>query len=165
MATTIFVVGDGGDVVTTSVESTRRSCLDVEVGHGADAYYLDLTEPSRPRWALSAPNGEGLIPSDYVHKIPPAVRDEALLWYARWAGQDCAREWHEQEPGTVPRGWDFRRWRAEHGGLPADGDVEFLADGIRSLVGREPTDEEAEVFADALLEHLWDLTPLESEAD
>lgn len=126
-----------------------------EAGHAGLCWYVDTSDPARPRWVCSGPDAERQVQAP---DVPPEVRKAGALWWARWAGRECAREWHENEPGTVPRGWDFKRWRMEQE-LPADGDLKFLVEGMIELDARRPTEAEESAFANALLERLFELTP------
>lgn len=157
---------DGCRVVSFEVESTTRGAVDVALasvaGHTGLCWYVDMIAPATPAWAASAPSAEGRVESD---KVPASVREAGALWWAAWAGRDCAREWHEEEPHAIEAGTEYADWAGRQGGLPAEGDLEFLADGIGALTGADwPTDEQQEAFRKALLERLWDLSPVEEAA-
>jgi hypothetical protein len=153
---TVFGFVDGA-AESLEVESTKRARAIDAVFGDADVYYLDLSDDSRPRWAVSTSRSEGLVPAEDVERIPAAIREAVGLWWAARVGADCAREWHAVEPGTVPEGVPYRDWAAALE-LPADGDVEALESALYALERRSPTDDEREAFAEALLVTLWDLT-------
>ncbi len=161
----------GGELESAEVASVRRSSIVCAFGVAPSderdfaAFFVEMSCPTEPKLAVSQDSSTGVLWSAALADVPADVLAAAVAWWAEWAGRDCAREWHEQEPGEVPRGWDYRRWAAEQGGLPAQGDVDFFERGMRSLAGRDPTDAEREAFGDALLSRLWDLTPLAKADD
>lgn len=164
----IPLASDKPTVVSAKVESTH--CDDVYFAlknAGADyegpAWFVDVSDPERPRWAVSLPDSEGLVSRD---DVPLAVREAGEAWLVRWAGERCGREWAEQSDDTRPGSNDFATyhdWCRGQPGLPAEGDLEYLDSAMRSLSGREPTDEERDGFRAALLSELWDRTPVEAD--
>lgn len=154
----------GPEVVTFEAEGTARNVVDPALVEQADhaglCWYVDLTVPECPSWTLSTPDAEGHVEHE---SVPEAVRDAGALWWAPWAGRDCARAWHEEAPSAIEIGTQYRDWAARQE-LPAEGDVDFLEGGIKALTGREPTEAERKAFRSALLEKLFDLSPVEEAA-
>jgi hypothetical protein len=166
---TIFARHADSSVLSTEVERTLRAEIDaaLEAAGAADrrglAFFVDTSDATRLRWGVSQPDSEGLVDRS---DVPVDVRAAGEAWLAVWAGRDCAREWHKQEPGTIERGTTLADWRMrEASGLPADGDRDFLVACYDQVAGREPTKAESKAFADALCEHLFDLTPCAAADD
>ncbi len=157
----------GEEAVTFEVDRTVRPEIEAGlVAAGCDpfgsAYYVDLSDPERPNWACTQEAGEGLCER---HHVPAGVREACALWLPAWAGRHCAEGWHDEERGTVEPGTTFDRWRLDHGGLPARGDVDYLRDCTWRLLGREPSETERRAFGQALLERLFELTPVASDGE
>lgn len=125
----------------------------------APAWYVTMTSYERIWWGLSQDGSEAHV---VWRDVPVEVREACALWLPGWAGRSCAQSWHDEAPGTVEPGTTFERWRLEHGGLPADGDVNWLRDAYGRLLGREPSETERRSFDEALLERLFELTPVAS---
>lgn len=146
-----------GVVDSLKVKATNRARAIDAVFGDADVYYLDLSDDSRPRWAVSPSRSEGLVSAEDVERIPAAIREAVGLWWAARVGRDCACQRYDVELGTAPDGVSYRDWAAAIE-LTADGDIKALESSVAALEGRAPTLDERDVFARALLGTLWDLT-------
>ncbi len=161
LTTVWWVIGRGDSVARQDVSKPSATLCEGLFGPGATAYYVSGC-PERPAW-VRARNGRAAYPAS--HEVPVEAREACALWLPGWAGRHCAEEWHDEERGTVEPGTTFERWRIDHGGLPARGDVDWLRDATWRLLGREPSETERRAFGEALLARLFELTPVASDGE
>jgi hypothetical protein len=159
LTTVWWAIDQSDSVARQEVSEPSATLCEGLFGPGATAYYVSGC-PERPAW-IRARNGQAAYTAS--HEVPVEAREACALWLPGWAGRHCAEEWHRESPGEVAEGTMFERWRLDHGGLPARGDVDYLRDCTWRLLGREPSETERRAFGDALLARLFELTPVGSD--
>ncbi len=160
--TTVWTLTEGGEVFKTDVEGHPDPCLlEAALPPGAVAYYVSGL-PERPAWARAR---AGHVAHPPHHDAPVEAREACALWLPGWAGRHCAEEWHRESPAPVAGETAFERLRIDYGDHIARGDVDYLRDATWRLLGREPSETERRAFGEALLERLFELTPVASDGE
>jgi hypothetical protein len=157
-----FLEHDQGDHELVSGRRIDAARAAVGAPDDASVFCLDTSEPERPLWLLSS---EGECESVARADVPVEVREACALWLPAFCGRSCAEAWHDEAPATRPEGLTLERFRSDRGGLPAQGDVDWLRGATYQLLGRDATESERAAFGAALLERLYELTPITAAGD